>query len=517
MKLQTIVAAASTLVAPALAYDFAWGFGGSAYQTEGAWNLNGKQPNVQDHWYNNPPHLGEANANVATDQFHHYKEDLALLPGMGATLYRFSVSWSRVMNDCTGSVNPEGIQFYHDYIDEMIANGVVPFLTMFHWDLPQTCFDQFQGFANDRIIDEFVIYADLLYKEFGSKVQYWLTINEPESNCKFGYQQGRLAPGLKNSTYHATIDCVHRTHLLHAAVVKHAHANYDTKGLGWKFGYPSNAEWNEPKSSSAADIAAAEARNLAYMAWYHDPVVFGTYKDDMIEAFKINHENQDATGSAPPAFSASEQELMKGTVDFIAMNYYSTAGIPASQELVPSGAGCGSANMCWQHTWAQGLRKMANWYYKRYNMDIIVTEVGYAGFNEASMTVDEVVNNPDRLKFWQGHLQELTDAVEVDKVPIKGVLIWSLLDNFEWGYYDQKFGAVLVVGLGDANGSLQRIVKNSTNWIVDFFKDKAYNNHFVSHELETKPSKTNKKAKRGNEDNEGGNAGGKQLGLDNAD
>ncbi|KAI9352664.1 glycoside hydrolase superfamily [Obelidium mucronatum] len=455
-----------------LSYDFAWGFGGSAYQTEGAWNLDDKDVGIFDYWYHQPARAHLANADVASDQYHRYKEDLKLLPQLGATLYRFSVSWPRVMTGCTARINPKGIAFYNSMIDEVIANGAIPFLTMYHWDMPQACFEQFQGFADDRIIEEFVKYADVLYNAFGNRVKYWLTINEPESNCKFGFQQGRLAPGYKNDTYQATIDCVHRSHKLHGAVVNLAKTKYKSVERGWKFGWPSNVEWNEPVSSSPSDIAAAEARNLAYAGWYNDPLVFGDYQEDLIDAFRGNRDHLDAVGRAPPVFTEAEKATMKGTVDFIAMNYYSTAGLQPSQVDVPSGAGCPA--YCWQHTFGQGARKMANWYYKRYNMDIIITELGFAAVGEADMTIDQIVHNPDRLRFWQTHATAVAQALEEDKVPVKGMLVWSLVDNFEWGYYDQRFGAVAVVGLGTPQGSLERVVKNSTYWLADFYRSKNY-------------------------------------------
>ncbi|KAJ3115587.1 hypothetical protein HK100_001298 [Physocladia obscura] len=462
----------------ARAYEFAWGFGGSSYQTEGAWNIS-KDVSVQDYFYHNID-TTSANADTTTDQYHRFRDDLALLPQLGATLYRFSVSWPRVLTGCTASVNQAGIDFYNALINETIANGAVPMLTMYHWDMPQACFDQYEGFATDGIIDSFLIYSDLLFKSFGDRVKYWLTVNEAESNCKFGFQQGRLAPGFKNSTYQATIDCVYRTHLLHGYVVQQARTNYDAVAKGWKFGFPSNVNWNEPAVQNSSDIAYADAQNLAYAGWYHDPLVFGTYQADTITAFIGNAGNQDAVGRAPPTFTADQQSLLAGTVDFISMNYYSTSGLPTSDELVPSGAGCGLENNCWQFPWAQGIRKMANWYYDRYKLDIIVTEVGFAAVGEVNMTVSEVVDEPTRLIFWQAHAAALAQAVEVDNVPVKGMLVWSLLDNFEWGYYDQKFGAVLVVGLGETGGSLERVVKNSTYWLADYYQQKNYTNGFIN-------------------------------------
>ncbi|KAJ3353914.1 hypothetical protein HDU83_006119 [Entophlyctis luteolus] len=479
---------ATTIAAASSQFSFAWGFGGSAYQTEGAWDVDGKDVGVQDYFYHSSAHSSSPNADTTTDQYHKYASDLSLLPTFGATLYRFSVSWPRVMSNCTQGTIQKGIDFYNSMIDSVISNGAVPFLTMYHWDMPQACFNQFQGFVSDTIIDEFLVYADLLFKTFGDRVQYWLTVNEAESNCKFGFQQGRLAPGYVNNTYQATIDCVHRTHKLHAAVVNLAKTKYNATARGWKFGFPSNVNWNEPAdSTNATQVAYADAQNLAYAAWYHDPLVFGTYKDDTIAAFIGNAGNLDAAGTAPPSFSADEQQLLAGSVDFISMNYYSTSGLPTSEEDVVSGAGC--PNNCWQFVWAQGIRKMANWYYSRYGIDIIVTEVGFAALGESNLTISEVVVEPTRLTFWKGHVAALAQAVEEDRIPVKGMLIWSLLDNFEWGYYDQKFGAVAVVGLGTSGGSLERVVKNSTYWIADYYSQKNYANPFIT-ATSTNTSKT---------------------------
>jgi 6-phospho-beta-glucosidase len=163
------------------ALPIAWGFGTSAYQIEGGWNEGGKGPSVWDTWYNDPSRQGRPNAFVANDHYNRMKDDISYLGQLGATAYRFSVSWPRIFPNCTGVPNEEGIKFYSDMIDEIIKNGATPVLTMFHWDTPQVCHDRYGSWSSDRIIGDFTGFADILFERFGNRVQQYLTVNEPSA------------------------------------------------------------------------------------------------------------------------------------------------------------------------------------------------------------------------------------------------------------------------------------------------------------------------------------------------
>jgi beta-glucosidase/6-phospho-beta-glucosidase/beta-galactosidase len=163
--------------------NIAWGVGTSAYQIEGAHNTHGKGPSVWDKWYSDPSRKDLPNGNDAVEHYKYMKEDISYLGKMKVTAYRFSVSWSRILPDCSGSVNEEGIKFYSEMIDEIIANGATPILTMYHWDTPQACHDKYGSWGNLKgdIVKDFVNYADILFKNYGDRVNTFLTFNEPES------------------------------------------------------------------------------------------------------------------------------------------------------------------------------------------------------------------------------------------------------------------------------------------------------------------------------------------------
>ncbi|KAJ1548843.1 hypothetical protein HK405_014170 [Cladochytrium tenue] len=221
---------------------------------EGYWNSYGKGPSVADVF-------SKANFNpwpdVAPDHYHHMVSDLAYLGELGATAYRFSVAWSRVIPNCTGDVNEEGIQFYSNVIDNALANGAQPYLTMHHWDTPQACYDRYQGFLSDQIVTDFLEYAKVLFDRFGDRVKYWLVQNEPESNCNFGYRDGKYGPGLAGGNS-AKYTCLRHSHLIHGTVVQYARANYASKG--WKFGSPSIMSYYEAADST--NSAGKCIRNL---------------------------------------------------------------------------------------------------------------------------------------------------------------------------------------------------------------------------------------------------------------
>ncbi|KAJ3107371.1 hypothetical protein HDU97_004253 [Phlyctochytrium planicorne] len=398
---------------------------------------------------------------------HHVDSDLKFLSQLGATAYRFSISWPRILPNCTGAINQKGVDFYSHMIDQIIANGAEPYLTMYHWDLPQACQDQFGGFGDERIVDAFVEYAKVLFDKFGDRIKYWLTINEPEANCKFGWEQGIFAPGLKLGTQVGRFNCLKYTHLIHGKVVQYARQNYADKG--WKFGVPSIVTYYQPASSSDADAKATDFVQQRDLGWFFDPTILG----DWGEAAKTDPNEGSYVRAA--AFTEEEKALIKGTADFVALNYYSTSAI-----RFPSGGGNGvyegagdpvnsyKSGSAWQAVYAPGLRALAKYTYDRYKIDVHVTEIGYTAPGEASMSLDDIVNNADRLKFWTDHIEALRGAIIEDKVPIRTFMAWAIMDNFEWIQYDSKFGCIHV-DFNDPNR--KRTIKNATFYMSNYFSD----------------------------------------------
>ncbi|KAJ3217355.1 hypothetical protein HDU67_008057 [Dinochytrium kinnereticum] len=426
----------------------------AAMQIEGAWNEGGKSESTFDRWFHTV-RTGQPNADVAADHYHRWKEDLGYMGQFKATAYRFSISWPRILPNCTGAVNEEGVKFYSDLIDEMIDLGIEPFLTMYHWDMPQVCWERYQGFLNKEFVNVFAEYAKVLYERFGDRVRYWLTLNELEANCAFSYAYGTFAPAHSGGDA-AKYRCIYHSHLIHGTVVDIARKQYRAVERGWKFGLPSIFSYYEPVGEGNNASALAQQGSVA--ALFFDPVVIGDYGPEI----------KGDPNLVP--FTAEESTMIRGTMDFSAVNYYSASGVGGSLPFIlPSG-------IDWQFVYPQGIRGLVNYFYTRYRLDIYVTEIGYPVPDEHLFaTSARVADDPQRRAFWEMTVGNLTAAVLEDGVPVKGMLVWSILDNMEWVSYVPRFGAVAVDYF---NNTLTRTVKQSTLWLSDYFTSQNYTSPF---------------------------------------
>ncbi|ORY37090.1 glycoside hydrolase [Rhizoclosmatium globosum] len=453
----------------------AWGFGGSAMQMEGSWNIDGKGPSVFDHAYlNHSAHPTHGTPFRAADHYVHYKEDLAFLGEYGATAYRFSFSWPRILPDCTGNVNQKAIDYYNNYIDEIIKNGAEPFATMFHWDLPQACQDKFNGLQNPTaFVDAFTEYSQVLLSAFGSKVTYWLTLNEPRANCDFCMHRPQFAP-FTTTTDDLYYKCMHASLLAHGNVVQKARAM--PGGSKWKFGLPNIMEWHDPDPGYTDATADESSSTLRQAEWYFDPCFFGDYGPGI-----------KAVHPQIPSFTAAESNLMNGSCDFIAVNIYSsfTNGLPS----LPIGETEAYALQevddyqyhydmpYWPHPRPEGIRLLPQWLAKRYNKEVVITELGYHVPRSLETSFTQAVNDDLRTQFWTLAGPQLLAAINEDKTPLTAVLAWSLLDNYEFYTYEFRWGHV-AVDYWDPNdktkvnldtGSLKREAKGSLKWMSKYF------------------------------------------------
>jgi beta-glucosidase/6-phospho-beta-glucosidase/beta-galactosidase len=378
-----------------------------------------KTKNLKSGWSRtSPERRGQPNGDVSADHYNRVKSDLSYLGQLGATAYRFSIAWSRILPDCTGTINERGVQFYSDMIDEILRQGAEPFLTMYHWDLPQACLDQNKGFNSVGVVDAFVEYADVLFDRFGDRVKYWLTINEPQANCNFGYTIGVFAPGLRLGDK-VRFDCMHYSHLIQGRVWQLAKTKYAAKSANWEMGLPSIIEWYGPDGSDPQ--LAADA------GWFWAPCIEGDY----------DAASRSYYGASLPTFTEAEKTMMKGSCTYLALNYYSGKNVVATQESGKS----------WQTVYPAGARYLAQWMYRRFPIPIIFTEIGYTAPGEKDMTRSEIENDTQglRSKFWAETITNVTALVEVDRLPVKGMLAWALLDNFEFVQYEDKFGCIAVL------------------------------------------------------------------------
>ncbi|KAJ3158090.1 hypothetical protein HK101_001395 [Irineochytrium annulatum] len=453
---------------------------------EGGMNQDGKGPNTYDVWFATGTGAGLDNGNVAIDHYNRWYDDLGYLKTLGATAYRFSIAWSRIFPNCNDATpNAAGIAFYSKYIDRIRAMGAEPYLTMFHWDLPQACFTQYQGFAGTQIIADFIKYAKVLFDNYGDRVTYWLTLNEADANCKFSYQnptnkEDAMTCGYPNTTSDYCLApaaglgvasgkwaCMKNSHLIHGSIVQMARSQYPNKP--WKFGLPSIQSWYQPlPENDPAQIAAAQNLFELDVGEMWDPVVFG----DWGAALKAK-EGDGQIVSNTYAFNETEQAIIKGTMDFIALNYYSVSGV-GSGDI--AGA-IGRTDGYWQTIYAPGLQKVikqTNTYYtsKGAKMDIHITECGLDVQGEYKLSLAEAVTNQERIDFWTNHTTYLAKSILEDKMPVKAFLAWSLFDNFEWSTYQHRFGQIAVAE--SYNNNLTRTIKFGGYYLRDWFSNQTF-------------------------------------------
>lgn len=416
--------------------NFIWGSATASYQIEGAVNEDGRSPSIWDAYCSIPGRTAAGeNGDIACDSYHRYEEDIKLLKELGVDSYRFSIAWPRILPNGTGEVNQAGIDYYNKLIDTLLANGITPFVTLYHWDLPlelQLCAN---GWLDRSIVDTFVNYAKVCFDAFGDRVRHWITFNEAWCISVLGYGTGSHAPGHRSRREAYLVG--HHLLLAHARTVKLFRDN-NCEGI---IGITNNTEWKEPMTGKPEDIEAADRAVTFDFGWFTDPVVYGDYPQVM----------KDMLGDLLPEFSADEKALLKGSADFIGLNHYSTKCVSATpvEGHLPL---CGNIfddarvySWCdpkWEKTQMNwnllpwGLRKLLNWIAKRYNnIPIYITENGCACAG--------IEDDDQRCRYVTGYINAALEARDTDNVNLAGYFYWSLLDNLEWAYgYSKTFGLV---------------------------------------------------------------------------
>lgn len=446
--------------------EFTWGTATSAYQIEGAHNVDGRGPSIWDAFVRIPGKTAST-ADIACDHYHRFKEDVALMKEMGVSAYRFSISWSRILPTGRGEVNPEGIKFYSDLIDELIDAGITPWITLYHWDLPLALHMEMDGWLNPEIQEIFADYAAVCFEHFGDRVKNWITMNESWVVAILGYGQGAFAPGRISNVEPYFVG--HQLILSHARAVDRYRKEYAHQGgqIGWS----NNCDWREPLTNEPGDKAAAERALEFFLSWFCDPVYFGDYPAVMRERL----------GDRLPQFTREEKALVQGSSDFLGLNHYTTM-YAANQELDSAeGSVYGNGGLSedqdvalsvdpeWKLTsmhWAVvpwGCRKLLNWIAERYgNPPIYITENGCSYPDEV---VDGEVNDVHRIEFYESYLNACAEAIE-DGVNLQGYFAWSFMDNFEWALgYKMRFGLHHV-----DYDTLKRTPKASAKWFKKLLK-----------------------------------------------
>ncbi|XP_054812429.1 beta-glucosidase 42 [Prosopis cineraria] len=456
--------------------NFVFGVATSSYQVEGACKEGGRGASIWDAFTHTEGKISDnSNGDVAVDHYHRYMEDVDLIAKLGFDAYRFSISWSRIFPDGLGTkVNEEGIAFYNSLIDALLQRGIQPYVTLYHWDLPLHLHESMGGWLNKKIIEYFAIYADTCFASFGDRVKSWISINEPLQTAINGYDMGIFAPGRSENSSIEPYLAAHHQILAHAAAVSVYRSKYQEK-QGGQVGLVVDCEWAEAYSDKIEDKSAAARRLDFQLGWFLHPLCFGDYPEIMRERL----------GDQLPTFSEEDKKLLANSLDFIGLNHYTSRLISHVNESSEGGHYYRSIAMKrtvereggevigekaaseWLYVVPWGIRKTLNYMAQKYNLPIIVTENGMDDEDDDKLSLNEMLDDKLRLRFYKEYLASVALAIK-DGVDVRGYFAWSLLDNFEWAEgYTKRFGLVYV----DYKNGLTRHPKSSAYWFSKFLRD----------------------------------------------
>ncbi|XP_018321395.1 myrosinase 1 [Agrilus planipennis] len=428
--------------------NFSLGVAISSYQSEGAWNVNGKGENIWDHLTHTRRNYSYdgSNGDIACDSYHKWKEDVQQLKYLGVDHYRFSISWSRILpSGFSNVINPDGIRYYNDLINELLKNGIKPLVTIFHWDLPQPLQD-LGGLANLKVTQYVEDYSRILFQHFGDRVKWWITFNEPLSYCLYGYN-GVVAPAILSSGVGSYL-CGKTLLLSHGKIFRLYEREFRKEQEG-KVGITVNIAWFMPKTNSEKDKEAVARANDFLFGWWMHPIFSkeGNYPKRMSDRIEYVSKAENFSESRLPPFTKEEIKLIRGSYDFFGFNYYLAQVIqddlvtpynpPSFDQDVGVVAttipGVEETEHNWFPIYPQGMGDVLRYIHKLYKgVPIIITENGYPDSGQLS--------DPRRINYIQRHLIEVLKAKE-EGVNVFGYTYWSFMDDYEWLYgYLQKFG-----------------------------------------------------------------------------
>ncbi len=384
---------------------------------------------------------------VACDSYHRYREDMRLMRELGLDAYRFSIAWARILPEGRGRINEPGLDFYDRFVDELLANGIEPFLTLYHWDLPQALEDR-GGWPARETVEAFAEYTEVVAARLGDRVRHWITQNEPWVIAWLGYGTGQDAPGRVSEA--DAVAAGHHVLLAHGRAVQVLRRDVP----GAKVGITIDLIPMHPLTDSVADGEAARLEDAVRNRWFLDPLLRGEYPAEAMPRF----------GPMLPSLGADDLRTISEPLDFLGVNYYRRHVVradPASgmpQVVQPEGSEY--TGMGWE-IHPDALSELLVRLHDDYEVPpLYITENGAAFADEL---VDGHIDDPRRIAYIERHLDAASHALAAG-VPLAGYFVWSLLDNFEWSRgYSQRFGIVHV----DFE-TLERVPKTSYAWYRDF-------------------------------------------------
>lgn len=430
--------------------QFLWGAATASYQIEGAVQEDGRGSSIWDDFANTPgkTYQGHSGA-VAADHYHRVEQDTDLMVQLGLGAYRFSIAWPRILPEGRGSINPAGLDFYDRLVDTLLAKGIEPFVTLYHWDLPSHL-EREGGWLNRGTAYAFADYAEIVTRHLGDRVAHWITLNEPWCSAYLGYGIGIHAPGLRDRQ--AAIDAAHHLLLAHGLAVPRMRSHL-----------PSNAQVGitlvlnpiygvDERAETVRDVALA---NEFINGWFLDPIYRGAYPEQFFEHMALH---------APP-IQPGDLDSISAPLDFLGVNNYSRILVRGSQTQ-PLADQCESVspvpNACYTdlgwEIYPNGLRDVLVNVGRNYPVGkLYVTENG-AAFPDA-WDGGDTISDPRRVDYLRAYITACAEAIE-QGAPLQGYFVWSLMDNFEWGEgYAKRFGVVYI-----DYPTQRRLIKESGHW-----------------------------------------------------
>jgi beta-glucosidase len=429
--------------------DFVWGASTASYQVEGAANEDGRGESVWDRFCATPGKVrnGDTGA-VACDFYHRYRDDIALMRELGLDAFRFSIAWPRILPEGRGRVNPMGLDFYDRLVDELVGNGIAPFVTLFHWDTPQAIEDA-GGWPVRDTVDAYCEHVEAVAERLGDRVGHWITHNEPWVVSWVGHGWGHHAPGRTSDA--DALATAHHLLLSHGRAVEILRR----AAPGAKVGITLNLDHPYPATNDPDDLAAARWVDGLHNRWFLDPIFRGAYPEDMLEAWS----------SIMPEVRDGDLETIGAPIDFLGANNYTSPLVAADsnggRSQIVRRPDVDRTDMGWEVV-PEGLHDLL----VRLNRDyappaIYVTENG-AAFPDVRGH-DGQIGDLERRAYLEAYIGAAERAL-ADGVPLRGYFAWSLLDNFEWAWgYWKRFGLIFV-----DYATLERVPKGSFYWYRDY-------------------------------------------------
>jgi beta-glucosidase len=443
--------------------DFVWGAATAAYQIEGAWNEDGKGPSIWDTFCHSPGKIFQAQTgDIANDHYHHWLEDVQIMAALGLRAYRFSTAWTRIQPTGQGEVNPAGMDFYDRLVDALLEKGIQPYLTLYHWDLPQALQDT-GGWSNRETAFHFAEYARLMGMRLGDRVKAWITLNEPGVAALAGHFFGEHAPGLKDPFI--AFQAVYNLLVGHGLALE---ALRSTLPANSQIGIALNLSPIHPASTSEADQLAAHRIEAVMNRLFIDPLCFGRFPQEV----------QEAIGLFLPTIIPEDMRRISAPLNFLGVNYYSRSvirfdpDVPIAQASQVQPVGNEYSQM-WE-IYPSGLGEIISWVYNNYHpAGIFITENGIPVPD--GLDLDHRVRDYRRIRYLRDHIEQVHHAIS-DGIPVKGYFVWSLMDNFEWQHgYRMRFGLVNV----DYESQV-RTTKDSGCWYAQVIRDNGIDPQTIS-------------------------------------